>query len=109
MPKANMPPPAGGKLTCPVGTDPWVKVDNSTGEINAECKPFTPTDNPNAYRDWILTSIDPRDRPRRRPDGDEQLKHAIYKGFYVGVIYTYYFAKFDERDDGAPQSMTAAY
>lgn len=39
MSTAKMPPPNGGKLTCPSGTFPWVEKDGANGEINAECVP----------------------------------------------------------------------
>lgn len=57
MPKADMPDPPGGELTCPKDTVPWVEKDIGTGEINAECKPDKGARTPTEYKNLIWSYL----------------------------------------------------
>lgn len=98
MAKANMPQPPGGTLTCPPGYRPWIMVDNSTGEINAECERGSATLDPQAAAEWVLSKLDPRDRPELYSEEMQLFRKALEAGVFIGVYFTYLFTAASNRD-----------
>lgn len=107
MVSAPMPAPPGGKLVCPAGTDPWVEVDNISGEINAECKPGPSPGDPRAYEAWVLSNLGPEYQPKTYSE-TQSFRRSLRQGTYTTLNKTFMFARImDIGDEGSSGAMTA--
>jgi hypothetical protein len=108
MAKANMPQPPGGTLTCPPGFRPWIVVDNRTGEINAECERGPAVLDPQVAIKWVLSKLDPRDRPDPNGENMARLRYAIEAGRFEGGYFTYLFTAVSNREGGMQRGVASA-
>jgi hypothetical protein len=88
---ANMPPPNGGKLTCPVGTVPWVEKDGRTGKIYAECIPDgNGPRSPDKFARLVWERLPPQAREIIRP-GSPEFRDALNAGLLEFGVKRYFF------------------
>ena len=100
---ADMPKPPGGTLTCPSGSRGIVRKNKATGEIFAECKPFTVGASNQQFGNAMLGVIYNTPRISMQEFTAQEIS-ILESGFFEDEHYEYVFDPIDVR--GEPMQST---